>query len=137
MHLFDGPLILHESPCEPVQEFRMACRFTPSAEITGRRHQSYSKMLCPDPVHHDARGQWVVGTRDGEGHFSTTAPMLERHSLRAGDDFQKLTGHLLAFQRRIAALEHEGAFLVCFVREDHRVWRGVRVEDVPPVDLSL
>ena len=79
MHGFHAPLPLDEFASQPIQQLGMGGRHSSLAEIAGRAHDALAEMMLPDAVHHDARGERVVGRGDPIGK---AAPAIARFGVR-------------------------------------------------------
>src|SRR5256885_16405787 len=95
MHGFDTPPFLHEPPCQPVEQFRMTWGFGSQTEIARRPHQASAEVMLPNAIYHHARGQWVLGVRNGAGKFKAAIAVLEGLPFRTGEHLKKLARHFL------------------------------------------
>ncbi len=71
------PAVLHEARGQVIQELRMARRIGLVAEIVGRGDDALAKMMQPDAVDQDARGQGIGGVDDRVGQFQAAAAVAE------------------------------------------------------------
>src|SRR4051812_10930350 len=83
----------------------MARRFRAQTKIARRPDQSRAEMMLPEAIHHDARGERVVGAGDGSCEFEPAAALVEGLALRPGNHFQELARHFLTEARGAAAFE--------------------------------
>src|SRR5881296_1695460 len=113
----------------------MARRFRAQTKIAWRPHQCRAKMMLPDAIHHDARGERVVGAGDGACEFEPAAALFEGLALWPGNHFQELPRHFLTEARGAAALEHTRIRLRFAVSQDES-GRGAEF-DQPTVNLAL
>ena len=60
IHFLEGPIVLHESGSQPVEQLGMSRFFAGAPEIVGITGQGLSEAPLPDAVHYDAGGQRVV-----------------------------------------------------------------------------
>ena len=84
-------------------------------------------MMQPDAIDQHAGGERVVSTADGPCEFESSAALLERLPVLAGDDGQKLPRHFGAGTVRIAPHEHMGIVGTGIVHQDHALGRSARM----------
>ena len=72
---FDTPILLHELGREPIQQFGVRGTLTLEAEVARVRGNALVKMMLPDSVHENARGERIPGIREQtrQGGTSTGA----------------------------------------------------------------
>ena len=61
MEPLEAPTVLNKVHRQPIEQLRMRRRLSQVTEVTWSRYDPLAKMLLPDAVDDDARGQWVVG----------------------------------------------------------------------------
>src|SRR5437762_2207269 len=76
MHRFDAPALTDELDGQPVEELGMRRPCAGGAEVARRRDEAAAEMIVPDPVHHHARGERILGTRDPIGQRGAAAGRL-------------------------------------------------------------
>ena len=81
------------------------------AEVTRSGHQSSAEMMKPDAVDHHPRGERILFAGYLFRQFPSAAALRERVPVGSGENFQKLSGHFIAFIDGIAALENSRIFL--------------------------
>src|SRR5688500_14247791 len=113
MHLLDRPAVLHEVMRKPIQQLGMTWRFAACAEIIQGPHQAFAKMMRPNAVHHDARGEGILRARDRSREFESTTAVFEWFVLR--EKFEITAGHFLTFIGWIASTEYAGILLLRLV----------------------
>ena len=91
----------------------MRGRIAEQTDVVGRPHDASAEVMLPETVHHDARGEPVVGGGDPVGEGQPSARGLrtgsgwrdDRHA--AADDRLKRRGDFVARRLRVASFEEE------------------------------
>ena len=84
----------------------MARRIGLHAKIVGGGDDALAKMMQPDAVDQDARGQRIGGVDNREGQFEAAAAVAEGHGVRPGKNLQKSARNNLALVLLLAAQEN-------------------------------
>ena len=106
MESFEGPVIIQQSPSKEIQQLRMRRRSSSRPKIIGGAHQTFAKMVLPDPIDHHPGCQWVVRRDDGEGQSLTRwvrGEGIGRHRTQGGE---KSRFHDLGPIQRVAPAKH-------------------------------
>ena len=82
VEFLDGPAVVHEPGCQPVQQLGMRGLVTHHAEVARSSHQAFSEVMLPDAIHDHPRGQRIVRAHQplGQGQAALTG------SCRRGED---------------------------------------------------
>ena len=98
MQVLEGTAMAQEVAGEPVEQLRMAGRFTAQAEVAGCGHQAPAEVALPDPVDNDAGGQGIVRIGDPLRQLQATAGLRSDLGWKglAAEDVGKLARHLRA-----------------------------------------
>src|SRR5436190_167628 len=105
------------------------------SEITGCADDAATEVMLPEPVHHDARRQWIPRISDVLREFQASAAMGER--LCTAEHGEEMTRFRVAFRERIPAQEDARRGRQGPVHEDGRMRRGVRSPDEETVHVRL
>ena len=105
VHRLHRPAAFHKTHGQPVAQFRMRRRFATSAEVIWSLHQARAKVVLPNSIDHDSRGQRVVGRREPISQLTTPTASVRRDRL-ATEHAQKAAGNGIAQRLRIAAQMH-------------------------------
>src|SRR5258707_7658464 len=58
------------------------------SEVIGTADQALAEVMLPDPIDHDARRQWVIGTCQPVGELSPSAAFEDRQRTLARQDLR-------------------------------------------------
>ena len=61
VHALEGPPLLHKIGCQPIQQVRMGGPRALGSEIVGVPREALAKVMLPDPIHDDPRGERITG----------------------------------------------------------------------------
>src|SRR5262249_53458206 len=70
----------------------MGRSFSELAEVADRRHDSGSKMMMPDAIHHHSGCQWIIWIGNRFGEFQTAAAARKRRGFGLAEDLQEPSG---------------------------------------------
>ena len=108
MQAFDLPSVLHEVPRQPVEQFGMRGLPTLEPEVARRIDDPAAKVVMPDAVNHNPRGQWVYRAGDPAGQLQPPLGarfrgQLGRQDFNCGNCSRR---YQLAARAHVAALQH-------------------------------
>ena len=104
---FGRPAVAHQSASQIIEQLGVGGRIAAGAEIAGCADQSLPEQMVPDPIDPHARGQRIPGAGDRLSQFQPSAAVLERLTIRTGQNGQELPRHLRPAVGGIAAQEHD------------------------------
>src|SRR5947209_14661143 len=96
MQSLDGPTRFHKVMCQVIKQLGMGRRLTELAEVSRRAHDAFAKMLLPDAVYHDSRGQRILRIGDPLSQLQAAAALCDGSLVIAGDDAREMPRHQLA-----------------------------------------
>ena len=93
VQFFHRPAFGDEARGEPVEQFGMGRWLALFAKIVRRRDESFSEMLLPDAVRHDARGERIGRVEQPVGEAQASAGFIVGRKLRAAEHGEKMAAH--------------------------------------------
>lgn len=83
---------------QPVEQFRMSCWFSLSAEVVRCGHDRLCEMTLPDSIRHDSRRQWITAIHDPVRQLQSTTCAIIFRQRGTVQDLQKSSwNHVAGF----------------------------------------
>lgn len=70
------PTVVGKFDGQVVEEFGVAGKLAGLPEVVGSANDAFAEEMFPDPVDHDAGGQWIFGVGDPLREFKSTGTVL-------------------------------------------------------------